>query len=515
MDYLGGSREITVNGTNLISMKDVTVLGSGPASPVSKRVLLLTAPRPRPDYTPLHFGDARSPQSLGYLAAYLDAYGHECKIVDLYAFTWKYRGVRTNIEAPWRKKQDRSGLNWARTMTGDRETIEGHSRGGMNQSNSDGTIEIGTDLDEVIREFQPDFIGMYIHTMSFDTAVELSAAIKEDYPEIPQMCGGPHPSVMPETMPETFDYVVVGEGEYTIRDVVEGRETKRMITGVQVPHNEMDHLPWPNLDYFWDKPYNWRLKLFGHEDITPTVSLNTSRGCPYPCQFCGVQEVSGAPFRRISAPRTFEHVLYLIEKYGVQGIYFREDNFTVQLRRVEEFCDLIIANGVPIKWACESRVEKLTPEMIEKMARAGCVGLYVGVESGSDRILKVMQKLETRADFIEKFPILHANGISTYTTWVYGSPGEMPEDRRQTESLMTALKPNTIDAFVYLGIPKSHWYHKIDREKSYEFKDRNGFIYPVGFLGHARVVYGLNDPRVEYVERLYDDNNVTPVFYEW
>lgn len=504
-----------MSSTNQISFKNKNSSTNSQTKPESKRVLLLTAPRPRPDYTPLHYGDNRAPQGLGYLAAYLEKYGHDVKIVDLYAFSWKFKDVKTQVDSPWRKKRDLSGRNWVRTRDGDLETIEGHSRGGFSQNISDGTIDVGTDLDEIIRDYQPDYIGMYIHTMSFYTAVELSAALKKHYPEIPQMCGGPHPSVMVETIPDTFDYVVMGEGEYVIRDIVEGRETRRIVPGIRVPHHEMDSLLWPNLDHFWDKPYNWGLMLYGHDEIFPIVSLNTSRGCPFPCRFCGVQEVSGAPFRCISATRIFEHVTNLIDKYGISGAYFREDNFTVKLNRVEAFCDMVIANSVNIKWACESRVNKLTPKLVEKMAHAGCVGLYVGVESGSDRVLENMKKLETRADFIEKFPLLHANGISTYTTWIYGSPGETPEDRRQTDELMEIIKPVTIDAFVYIGIPKSSFYYQIDAENTYEFKDRNGFIYPYGYLGYTRVLYGRDDPRVAFVERLYEENEVEPIFYEW
>ena len=479
-----------------------------------KRVLLLTAPRPRPNYTPLHFGDNRAPQGLGYVAAYLEKFGHEVKIVDLYTFTWKYKGVLSEVQSPWRKHQDvKSGRNWARTMDGDLETAEGHSRGGFAQNNSDGTMEVGTDLDEVINSFQPDLIGMYVHTMSFDTAVELSAALKKDYPEIRQMCGGPHPSVLPETIPDTFDFVVVGEGEEATLDIVEDREFSRLVQGKQV--TAMNELPWPNLDHFWDLPYNWGLKLYGHEEIHPTVSLNTSRGCPFPCKFCGVQDVSGAKFRHITADRIVDRVEWMKDKYNIAGIYFREDNFTVSLKRVEEFCDLVIDKGIDIKWACESRVNKLSPKIIEKMAKSGCVGLYVGAESGSNRVLDIMQKLETREDYEEKFPILHANGISTYTTWIYGSPYEKPEDRRLTDSLIEKLKPTTVDAFIYIGIPKSDWYRMLEEQKMYEFKDQNGFMYPKGYLGYCRELYGKGDPRVEYIERTYDENGVEPVFMEW
>ncbi len=479
-----------------------------------KRVLLLTAPRPRPNYTPLHYGDNRAPQGLGYVASYLEKFGHEVKIVDLYTFTWKYKNVLTEVQSPWRRHRDvLSGRNWARTMEGDLITLEGHSRGGFSQNNSDGTIELGIDLEEVINGFQPHFIGMYIHTMSYDTAVELSAALKKDYPHIPQMCGGPHPAVLAETVPDTFDYVVVGEGEEVTLDIVEGRQSSRIVNGKQI--TAMNELPWPNLDHFWDLPYNWGLKLYGHEEIHPTVSLNTSRGCPFPCKFCGVQDVSGAKFRHITADKIFEHVARLKDKYRIAGVYFREDNFTVNLKRVEDFCDLIINHGLDIKWAAESRVNKLTPQIIEKMAKSGCVGLYIGVESGSDRILDFMEKLESRSDFEEKFPLLHANGISTYTTWIYGSPTETPEDRRLTDSLIETIKPTTVDCFIYIGIPKSDWYRMIEGQEMFEFKDRNGFIYPKGYLGYSRELYGKDDPRVEYIERIYSENGVHPVFYEW
>jgi radical SAM superfamily enzyme YgiQ (UPF0313 family) len=349
--------------------------------------------------------------------------------------------------------------------------------------------------------------------MSYDTAVELSAALKRDYPDVPQMCGGPHPSVLAETMPDTFDYVVVGEGEEVTLDIVEGRQSSRIVNGKKV--TAMNDLPWPNLDHFWDLPYNWGLKLYGREEIHPTVSLNTSRGCPFPCKFCGVQDVSGAKFRHITADKIFEHVAQLKDKYNIAGVYFREDNFTVSLKRVEDFCDLVISHGLDIKWAAESRVNKLAPHIIEKMAKSGCVGLYIGVESGSDRILDLMEKLESRRDFEEKFPLLHANGISTYTTWIYGSPTEAPEDRRLTDSLIETIRPTTVDAFIYIGIPKSDWYRMIDEHNMYEFKDRNGFIYPKGYLGYSRELYGRDDPRVEYIERIYAENGVQPVFYDW
>jgi len=483
---------------------------------MSKKVLLLTAPRPAPNYTPLHFGDNRAPQGLGYVASALERRGHSVKIVDLYAFSWFYNNQAAKNKSPWRKYQDKTtGRNWARRerMSGDLTTLEKDSRGGFAQNNSDGTIDINTDLKKEIDDFSPDYIGMYIHTMSFDAGTALAREIKADYPTIPLMCGGPHPSVLSDTIPDFFDYVVVGEGEDAIVRIVEGEAKNRIQMGSRV--SAMDEMPWPNLDHFWDLPYNWGLKLYGHEEIYPTVSLNTSRGCPFPCKFCGVQDVSGAKYRYISAEKIAEHIVFLKSNYGIKGIYFREDNFTVSLKRVEKLCEILINEKIDIQWACESRVNKLTPTLIEKMALSGCVGLYVGVESGSDRMLNLMKKLETRADFEEKFPILHSSGISTYTTWIYGAPHEAPEDRRENDSLIDIIKPTTVDAFIYMGIPISNWYREIDASGDFEFKDKNGFLYPNGYLGFTKELYGDADPRVEYVERLYQENNVTPITIPW
>jgi radical SAM superfamily enzyme YgiQ (UPF0313 family) len=350
---------------------------------------------------------------------------------------------------------------------------------------------------------------MYIHTISFNKGVSLAKRLKRDYPNIKLMCGGPHPTVLPETLPLCFDYVVTGEGEYAALDIVEGRASGRIIKGTKV--QKLDELPLPNWDWFLDKPYNWKLELFG-DSTKRVIPLNTSRGCPFMCQFCGVQEVSGAAFRSISAEKLFEIVVDLIQKYDIDGVYFREDNFTVNPGRVKKFCNLIIENNIKINWACESRVGELREKNIALMAKAGCIGLYVGVESGSNRMLKMMQKGETAEDFLEKFPILANYGIKTYTTWVFGLPLEKKEDRQLNYALLDKINPTSADLFVYLGIPKSSFYNQMDANPNlYEFKGKDWFIYPNGYHSITSKLYGLDDPRVEFTERLYAENVIQPI----
>jgi radical SAM superfamily enzyme YgiQ (UPF0313 family) len=444
---------------------------------MSKRVLLLTAPRPEPGYSPVHFGDNRPPQGLGYLSAFLEQNNHTTKIVDLYAFGGD--GFTNNAFV----SQEEIGQ------------------------------QLDIDIDQTINEFRPDFIGMYVHTMSFESACALSLYLRQAFPSIKQVCGGPHPTLMPESIPDTFDFVVSGEGEYALVDIVEGRVSSRFTRGKRLSSEELENLSWPDFDHFWQKPYNWSLKLF-NQNISPVFTICTSRGCPFHCRFCGVKKIY-PKYICISAEHLFKRMRYLHSKYHVSIYYFREDNFTAHLGRLDRFCELIIDSGIDFKWVCESRVRELSCSLIAKMAEAGCIGLYIGCESGSSKVLETMRKDESVEDYLEKFPVLHKHGIATYTTWVYGTPGESSEDRRLTDELIKHLNPVSVDRFVFIGIPISDFYEEIVREGKFEFMDKNGFMYPKGYLSLASHLYGPYDPRVSYVRNLYKDHDVKPIDVDW
>jgi len=438
------------------------------------KVLLVAAPRPNSDETAMHMGDGRPPMGLAYVSAYLEKFGHETRIVDLYHFGTGHEEENTGLKAT--------------------ATICHIIRN-----------EKPTDVFQEIEEYKPDFIGMYMGTISYFRGTALIKEIKKRHPNIPTMVGGPHAIELPETLIDFFDYIVCGEGEITALNIVEGRiKTKGVIKG-GARVDDINELPLPDFRHFIDKPYNWRLEMFDN-DIKPVITLNSTRGCPFSCMFCGV---ANTKFRAINAVNLVNYISDLKSKYGAQGIYFREDNFTVQPKRVEEFCDILISENINISWACETRVNNLPPKLIEKMAKAGCVGLYIGIESGSERMLKYMRKGETRKDFIEKLPIIHKNGITSYTTWVYGLPSETEEDRQMTRQFIDQLNPTTADTFVYLGIPGSDYYRILDHTKQYEFKEKSGILYPPGWLTLAKEVYGKEDPRVHYVENLYEENKIT------
>ena len=437
------------------------------------KILLIAAPRPNSDGTAMLMGDGRPPMGLAYISAFVEDFGHETKIIDLYHFGGGHEDELTGAE---------------------------HSSASISHIVHN---EKPFDIFGAIENYKPDFIGMYLGTISFYEGTELATQIKKRYPNIPTMVGGPHAIELPETLTPYFDYVVNGEGENAALDIIEGRMTEKgVVKGKKI--DDINLLPLPDFRHFINKPYNWQLEMFDNE-ITPVVTINSTRGCPFSCMFCGV---ANTKFRGINPDKLTKYIWKLKSNYGAQGIYFREDNFTVVPKRVEEFCDILISENMNIKWACESRVNNLKPKLIEKMAKAGCVGLYIGIESGSERMLAYMKKGERREHFIDKIPIMMANGMATYTTWVYGLPSETEKDRYESDKFIEILQPTVADTFVYLGLPGSDFYKMINAQKKYEYKEKNGIFYVPGFIHLAKRVYGINDPRVIYVENLFEKNKI-------
>ena len=145
----------------------------------------------------------------------------------------------------------------------------------------------------------------------------------------------------------------------------------------------------PSWDYFIPLPYKWTVDWFEKQ---PVFTMNTSRGCPFQCTFCSVGSIWGKKYTYFSAERVVSEIEYLVQHYGAKGVYFREDNFTLNKKRLESFCNLIINKDLKIHWACESRVDTLDGEILKLMYRAGARAFYFGVESGSQKILDFLKK---------------------------------------------------------------------------------------------------------------------------
>ena len=187
-----------------------------------------------------------------------------------------------------------------------------------------------------------DFVGIYANTICFRDTLRMLHAMQR-LRQAGQwrgkiVVGGPHAAVAPQTIPGFVDFIVQGEGEYAMRDIVAGKVTDRIVRYPRI--NDLDTLPMPAWDCFVDLPYEWSMKLIGD---APVFTMNTSRGCPFRCAFCSVNSVWGRKYTSFSAERIVSDIEHLVHKYGAKGIYFREDNFTLNEGRLREFCGLLHA----------------------------------------------------------------------------------------------------------------------------------------------------------------------------
>ncbi len=341
-------------------------------------------------------------------------------------------------------------------------------------------------------DYNIDYVGIYSDTICLrDTKFLIKAFSRlrewgEWHGKI--MVGGPHVSIGIESLQDMgVDHLVIGEGEKVILDIVEGRTEDQVISGKRMTSEELDRLPFQPWDIFTDMPYDYDCEWM---DATPTFTMNTSRGCPFNCAFCSVNSIWGIKYTRFGAERILDEIEFLCNEYNAKGIYFREDNFTLDKKRVDEFCKGIKERGIDISWACETRVDNLDEQRVKTMGDAGCSAFYLGVESGSSRILDIVNK-KIDADQIRNVVRWGKEfGVRSYCSLITGIPSETFQDYKMSKKLIKQINPYKYAFNVFVGIPFSDLYLESYDNKGYEHIDDIGLLYLPGYDIKSEFFYG-------------------------
>ena len=334
---------------------------------------------------------------------------------------------------------------------------------------------------KIIDQFQPDYIGVYVNSVCYSEFRKMMGEIETDA-EI--MLGGPHINAMPETVMDIGDYIVVGEGEHATLNILQNKSVHGIIRTPLI--EDLNTLPMPAWDLFEGIPYNTTASFIDNKKIW---AMNTSRGCPFKCQFCSTNVTFGRRYRCLNSENVLKQVDYLIENQGIQGVYFREDNFVVDKQRAIDISTGLIERG--LDWVCESRIDSLDEDFVKTLSRNNCRGLYIGLESGSQRVLDLMKK-EITVDLIrERVPMIHKHGIPIMASWVYGIPGETDEERMMTWKLDQELGCPINNRNVFAGLPVSPLYNQMLQTGYYDRIDENFIIRPHGYNELAKRFYGF------------------------
>jgi len=264
---------------------------------------------------------------------------------------------------------------------------------------------------ERLSKWNPDVAVIEIPFSGWSSAAfEVVHAIKSVNKKIVTVLMGQHPSARPEACLSELDvdFVVIGEPENTIRELVENLEAgkkdfnridglgfmkdgKSTLTGPRALIADLDSLPFPARHLLPMKLYNEAVKenpLRG-EISKPWTIVTTSRGCPYSCVFCSNFIVWGRIWRSRSPRNVVDELEYLVETYGVKQVDFYDENMTLDRKRMAEICDLIVERGLHLEWFTPNglRADTLDETLLRKMKRAGCRKIRVAPESGVQRVV--------------------------------------------------------------------------------------------------------------------------------
>lgn len=265
------------------------------------------------------------------------------------------------------------------------------------------------------------------------------------------IAGGPHASADPTSLTEVgYDTVVIGEGEEAIVEALEGR--KGIFASSRI--KELDSLARPARDLIPMERYSYDLE--GHR----STYIMANRGCSWKCGFCSKPWDKDKVTRR-SVDSVIAEVIYLRDQLGFTGVMFFDDVFTMNIKWLTEFCAKIKPTGMV--WRCFLRSDTASLAKLQMMKEAGCIEVGVGVESGSNKILKIINKGENVEANSMARQYCKEVGIRFKTFFIVGLPGETYETAYETKQWIIDNKPDAYSLFIFVPLPGAPIYEAIKR----------------------------------------------------
>ena len=307
---------------------------------------------------------------------------------------------------------------------------------------------------------------------------------------IKTVLGGPHPTALPvQTLQDTgCDYVVMGEGEKPLCNLLSNIREKRpteSVEGLAFLQNglpvvnkrpqliDLDELPLPDRRFL-------ELDLYVGE-TTPGVLgkaavIFTSRGCPYICTFCASKVINQQRVRFRSMNKIFEEIKDIVS-LGFIHLTVEDDTFTLNSQRVKEFSSYLISKYPQMSWDCDSRVDVLNEELLTAMKDSNCKKIAFGVESGSPRILKSINKNIDINQVKETFRLTKKHKILTQAFFMIGFPQERRQDIEATEKLIAEIEPDLLFLSIVVPCPGTAIYDYMLKKDFLTHGDWDSFIF--------------------------------------
>jgi anaerobic magnesium-protoporphyrin IX monomethyl ester cyclase len=356
----------------------------------------------------------------------------------------------------------------------------------------DSTFSSFAKLRQHLLTTQPDIVGIYTNLMTKLNVLKMIPLIKQHLPDSKIILGGPEVRHHAENfLNHGADVIVIGEGEQTMLELCEfysgSKKSLNEIAGIAFlrfaedktessledlpdrgiawtsPRSNMrnlDDLPFPNrkkvnLQLYFDA---WK-----NRHGASALSLNTMRGCPYTCKWCS-RAVYGESYRRRSAAKVAGEIQLLQQQYSFDTIWFVDDVFTISHKWLREFHDELMHRKISIRYECITRADRMNEEVIRLLKASGCFRVWIGAESGSQKVINAMDRRVDVQQVREMIQLSKQNGIEAGTFIMLGYPGEDDDDVKQTLQHLKNSDPDYYTITVAYPIKGTPMYEEVESQ---------------------------------------------------
>lgn len=342
----------------------------------------------------------------------------------------------------------------------------------------DSTFSYREELQRRLLSTKPSVIAIYTNLVTKVNVVKLMKFIRSNssLKNSKIVLGGP------DVTYNTYNYlkagadvVVSGEGEQTMLELanlfLNNAGNLNNITGISFLENgvekktaprlkmkSLDELPWPDRKAIDLTKY---IKVWKENHGHSTVSVSTQRGCPYTCKWCSTA-VYGQSYRRRPAKDVVDELRWIKQTYNPDNIWFVDDVFTVSHKWLKEFCDLMIESKLGLEFECITRAERLNEDVLQQLKDAGCFRIWIGAESGSQRIIDAMDRRVNVHTVREMMRKTRQYGIEAGTFIMVGYPGEEESDIDETINHLTEANPDHFTITLSYPIKGTDLYNEVE-----------------------------------------------------
>ena len=318
-------------------------------------------------------------------------------------------------------------------------------------------------IGDTIAAARPDLVGLTAVTSTFPSARRVARLARERLgPDVPIVLGGVHATTLPEAgfAEPAIDFVVRGEGEATVVELVRALEAggsidaipglwRRTMDGVRHGHErpaerDLDRLSFPR-----------REGILWPEWLQPGLyqSVITLRGCPYACIYCAVPGSTDKKTRYRSPANVADEVALLRDRYDVPYVFFHDSVFTLHRGRTLELCDELERRDLRVPFCCQTRTDRVDPELLGRLRAAGCHQIFFGIESGDVESLRRMRKSMPLAEIRAAVAEVKRLGIRCSGFFIVGFPWETAEHIRNTADFATDIGLDGVSLFSATPLP--------------------------------------------------------------